>query len=177
MPELVGQILQVVIVPIVIGIITSWLFLLMQRIPPNIQISPNIAKFKSKKHAGYGYIVKILNKSKWAAVDINVRFATMQSKIVPDGPIMRTSDFKLEKDSEFEIPGFDESDPEASAFRFITYEDIETKWDDDKNFVIFVVYAKNSLTGFGKVFKQRYYLKRDAIRDGTFKKGKSMEIA
>ena len=179
MPEWIIQLLQLVVVPIFIGLLTSLLFLLLiSRIRPNIQISANIAKVVSKKHLGkYGYVVKIINKSKRAVVDVKVRFAIVQEKIVPDGLIMRTSDFVLEKDSEFEIPGVDKKEPEASAFRFITYDDIETKWNDEKTFLLFVVYAKDSLTGIGKVFTQRYYLKRVALKDGSFKVGASMEIA
>jgi hypothetical protein len=176
MPEWV---IQLVVAPIITGLFTSLLFLLLiSRILPNIQISSNIAKVKSKKYVGkYAYVVKIINKSKRAIVDIKVRFAIVQEKIVPDGLIMRTTDFDLEKDSEFELPGFDKNEPEASAFRFVTYDDIETKWDDDKTFLLFTVYAKDSLTGFGKVFTQKYYLKRVTLKEGSFKVGESMEIA
>jgi len=178
MPEWVIQLLQLVVVPVLIGLLTSLLFLLLiSRIRPNIQISTIIAKVESKKYLGkYGYVIKIINRSKRAAIDVKVRFALVQEKIVPDGLIMRTSDFVLEKDSEFEIPGFDKNEPEASAFLFVTYDDIETKWNE-KTFLLFVVYAKDSLTGFGKVFTQRYYLKRVTLRDGSFKVGTSMEIA
>jgi hypothetical protein len=173
------QVLQLVIVPILIGLLTSLLFLLLiRRVRPNIQISENIAKVESKKHLGkYGYVVKILNKSKRSAVDIKVRFAIVQEKIVPDGIINRTTDFELEKDSEFEILGFNKKEPEASAFRFLTYDDLEAKCDDDNTYLLFVVYAKDSLTGFGKVFTQKYYKKRVHLKDGSFKVGTSMEIA
>lgn len=179
MPDWEIQVLQLAIVPVLIGLLTSLLFLLLiSRVRPSIQISENIAKVESKKHLGkYGYVVKILNKSKRSTVDVKVRFAIVQEKIVPDGIIMQTTDFQLEKDSEFEIPGFNEKEPEASAFRFLTYDDIEAKWDDDKVFLVFVVYAKDSLSGFGKVFTQKYYRKQVHLKDGSFKVGTSMEIS
>ena len=179
MPEWVIQILQLVVVPISIGLLTSLLFLIIiSRFRPNIQISTNIAKVASKKYSGkMAYVVKIVNKSRRAAVDVKARLAMVQEKIVPDGSIMRTTDFELEKDSQFEIPGFDKKEPEASAFRFVTYDDVETKWNDDKASLMFVVYAKDSLTGFGKVFTQKYYLKRMTLKEGSFKAGVSMEIA
>jgi hypothetical protein len=179
MPDWEIQVLLLVVIPILIGLFTSLLFLfLISCVRPNIQISENIAKVESKKYLGkYGYVVKILNKSKRSAVEIKVRLAIVQEKIVPDGIIMRTTDFELEKDSEFEIPGFNKKEAEASAFRFLTYDDIEAKWDDDKTYLLFVVYAKDSLTGFGKVFTQKYYKKRVHLKDGSFKVGVSMEVA
>jgi hypothetical protein len=178
MPEWVLQTLQLVFVPILIGLLTSfWFLIIISRFRPNIHISTNIAKVPSVIHSGkFAYVIKIVNKSRRAAVDVKVRFASVQEKSVPDGLIMKTTDFKVEKDSEFEIPGFDKKDPEASAFRFVTYDDIEKEWSDDKAFLMFVVYAKDSLTGVGKVFTQKYFLKRTALKEGSFKVGASMEI-
>lgn len=179
MPDWMIQLSQIIIVPILIGLLTSLLFLLLLSwIRPNIQISDKIAKVKSKKHSGrYAYVVKIINKSRRGAVDVKVRFALAQEKIVPDGSIMRTSDFMLEKDSQFEMSGFNKNEPEASAFRFVTYDDIEIDWNDNKTFLTFIVYAKDSFTGFGRVFTQKYNLKEKTLIEGSFKIGISMEIA
>jgi len=171
-------IIEFVIIPIITGLFTSLLFLsLLSRIRPQIEISENIARVKSKKYPGkHAYVIKVVNKSKRAAIDVQARFAYVKDKIVPDGTIKRITDFKLEKDTQFEIPGFDKNEPDASNFRFLTYDDIEEQWDNGKAFMLFVLYAKDSFTGFGKVVSRRYYLKRVNLKDGTFKIGPSADI-
>ena len=89
---------------------------------------------------------------------------------------MRTSDLALERDSLFEVPGFRKSEPEARAFRFVTYEDLDSKWKDEESYFLFVIFAKDSLTSFGKVFSREYYLKRESLKEGTFRKGSLMDI-
>ena len=153
-------ILEQVIVPILIGVLSSVVFLLLlSRVRTSFEISSEIAKFRSKKPGHeFGYEVKILNNSRRSAVEVKVRFAVVRNPKVPGGFIMPSRDFTLEKDSQLEIPGFRKNNPGASAFRFLTYDNLEEVWGEH-DYIIFVLFAKDSLTGFGRVFTNNTFAK------------------
>lgn len=176
--KMLEKILELIIVPICIGVLSSIAFLwLLRSMRPSFDISKQIAKFESKKGTHqYGYTVKVINKSKRSAVDIKVQLAIVYRKFVPDGIISRNKELNLIKSDLIEIPAFSKKDPEKSAFRFTTYQDIENIWHDEDTHIVFIIYAKDELTGFGKIFKQDYYIKRTSIKNGSFRRGDSMDI-
>ena len=167
-----------IIVPIVIGLLSSFLFLLLaSRVRPHLEISPHIARMPPEGciRPQIGYAVKVVNKSRRSATEIKARLALVRKLEVADGLINQTDDFLLVKDFVFELPGWNARQAEDSAFRFITYNDIESEWTGS-NYMEFSISAKDSLTGFSKVFSKSYYLKRDVIKDGTFEIGSGMRI-
>jgi hypothetical protein len=172
------NILKDVIVPIIIGVLSSVVFLfLASHVKPRLVISEHIARVSgdASRCMGGGYAVKVVNKSKRSATEVKARLALVRKFNVQGGQINRTDDFPLIKDWIFELPARNKKEPEDSAFRFITHENIELDWIGD-NYILFSVYAKDSLTGFGKVFTRPYYLKEGILKGGEFAIGHSMEI-
>lgn len=165
-----------IVVRILIGIFSSALFLfLASRVKPRLRISPQIEKMPPVGGCGPGYAVKVVNLSSRTATELKARLALVRKIAVAGGLIKKTEDFWLEKDSVFELPAMS-NDLEDSAFRFITTNDIEHDWASP-NYILFSGSAKDSLTGFSKVFSQSYVLKRDVLKDGEFETGHSMRIA
>jgi hypothetical protein len=167
-----------VLVPIAIGVLSSFVFLLLaSRLRPSIDISREIAKMPvggCGPSAG-GYAIKVVNKSKRTAIEVRARLALTEPTVVPGGSINATTDYVLEKDSLFELPG-QGREAEDSAFRFITYQDIEASWHDGKSYILFSLVAKDSLSGFGKAITRKYEVKRDKLKSGVFEVGSSMRI-
>jgi hypothetical protein len=168
-----------IIVPILIGLLSSFLFLLLaSRVRPHLDISPHIAKMPPEGcvRPQIGYAVKVVNSSRRSATEIRARLALVQKLEVGGGLINQTDDFLLVKNEVFELPGWNAKRTEDSAFRFITYDDIEPNWKGS-NYIEFSISAKDSLSGFSRVYSRQYYLKRDVMKDGTFEIGESMRIA
>lgn len=166
-----------VVIPIAIGVLSSVLFLLLaSRVRPRIVISDHIAKMPPDGcvRSLEGYAIKVVNHSRRSATEVHARLALVRKLTVAGGQINQTDEFLLVKDTLFELPG-KSRDPENSAFRFITYQDIESQWTAT-TYMLFTISAKDALTGFGRVYSKEYYLPRDALRAGTFAVGHSMEI-
>jgi len=166
-----------VIVPILIGVLASFVFLLLaSRLRPSIEISREIAKVPPGGcgPSTGGYAIKVVNKSKRSAVEVRARLALAQKILVPGGWINASTDYFLMKDSLFDLPG-QGRDPEDSAFRFFTHQDIETRWEGE-NYILFSLVAKDSLSGFGRTISRMYDVKRDKLKGGVFEVGNSMRI-
>lgn len=167
-----------VIVPILIGVLSSFLFLLLaSRLRPSIDVSREIAKMPAGGcgPSSEGYAIKIVNRSRRAAIEVKARLALAELAVVPGGLIAAATDYALVRDSLFELPG-QGKEPEASAFRFITYQDIEAGWVDGRTYIVFTLVAKDSLSGFGRAITKRYEIKRDKLKSGVFEFGRSMLI-
>ena len=171
-----------IVVSIIIGILSSltasFVFLFcISRLRPKIIISGHIAKGRDL-HGETVYRVKIINKSKRTIINVKANLHLMTPKIVPGGLIVNAKMIQLKRDDPMQIAGFDQKDKEASyAFRFQTYEDIDKLWDNDAtSYLRFRIFAMDSLSGLGKVFRQDYHTKRNSIVDGEFEFGNSVQV-
>lgn len=172
---------ELVVAPVLTGLLASLFFLIIaSRFRPKFQISTQIAKMPPSAFGGAspgpctGYAVKVLNTSRTSAVEIKARMSLVHESHVEGGFIGASVDFVLRKSELFELPGKGD-DAENSAFRFVTHDDIERDWDR-YHYVVFSLFAKHALTGFGKVFTQKYHLRGTSIKDGEFARGESMDI-
>jgi hypothetical protein len=172
---------ELVIAPVLTGLLASLFFLIIaSRFRPRLKISTHIAKMppsafgNCNSGACTGYAVKVLNTSHASSIEIKARMSLVSQSHVKGGFIGASEDFTLRKSELFELPGKGK-DPEDSAFRFVTHDNIELNWDDDHYFVL-SLFAKHALTGFGKVFTQRYDFRGDSVKEGVFDRGESMEI-
>lgn len=170
------------ILAIIIGVLSSavacLIFLLfLSRIRPKIIISDQIAKEKSIK-GSIAYRIRVINKTHRPIMDIKAQLHRVTLIVVPGGTIPKVKEIPLKRSEIMELPKFDPRDKEANyAYRFVTYENVEEIWGDDtKSYLRFRIYAKDSLSGFGKVFIKNYHTKRNSIKEGSFKVGNSLEI-
>lgn len=170
------------ILAIIIGVLSSavasLIFLLfLNRIRPKIIISDQIARGKSTK-GNIIYRIKVINKTSRSIMDIKATLHRVRTVVVPGGTIPKVKEIPLKRSEIMELPKFDPKDKEANyAYRFITYENIEEIWEHDTmEYLRFRIYARDSLSGFGKVFIKDYHTKRNSIKEGDFEVGNSLEI-
>jgi hypothetical protein len=168
---------------IIIGTLSSliasivWLFT-FNRVRPNIQISDKIAKTVDRNNDTV-YKIKVINRGKRPIINVQAKFTVATPKIVPNGFITRTVNVVLQTNELFALQRFDQQDKEAEyAYRFITYENLDEAWVDDKiSYAVFRIYAVDSLSSLGKLFEKKFRLKRNSIIEGDFETGNSFNIA
>ncbi len=163
--------LVAIIVGVLSSLLASLIFLFFLRLMrPKIVISDKIAK------TGDRFVIKVVNKSRRDAVDIKVEFLLMTPVSVPNGIILRRRPILLKRDYLMVLPRYDKRDKDASyAFRFTTQENLLEIWNKEHQYLLFRLMAKDELSGFGKVFNQKFYTKKD-IMEGSFEFGESLEI-
>jgi hypothetical protein len=156
---------------------TVWLFA-FSRVRPKITISEKIAK--TLDTSGYPiYKIKIINQTKRPIVSVRARLTVSSPAVVPNGFVTTTRSIELKTSEVFSLRKFDLSDKEANyAFRFITYENLDEIWTNDKvSYVVFRIYAVDSLSGLGKMYERQFRLKRNSIVDGDFEFGNTFAIS
>jgi len=173
------------ILAILIGVsssfVASFLFLwFLARLRPRIEISDQIAKGKSSTgKIEYRIKIIIINKTSRPIINIKAQLCLVTPSIVPGGIIREFKQIPIIPNELMELPKFNLKDIEWAGYeyRFITYEDIENLWKDDKkSYLYFRIYAVDSLSGFGKLFIKEYRNKQYSIKEGDFKFGNSFEI-
>lgn len=167
---------------IIIGVLSSFvaslIFLLfLTRVRPNIVISDQIAKSRSTKTGELVYIIKIINKTKRPIIDIKVQLHLINLVVMPGGVIRNTNKIALKSSEIMEISKFDLNDKMGNyAYRFIVNENIEKIGENSNSFLRFKISAKDSLSGFIRVFTKNYHTKINSIQEGKFEAGNSLEI-
>ena len=154
-----------------------WLFA-FSLIRPNIQISDKIAKTVDRNNETV-YKIKVINRGRRPIMNVQAKFAVATPRIAPNGFVIRIINIELQTHELFALAKFDKGDEEAQyAYRFLTYENLDTAWIDDKlSYLVFRIYATDSLSGLGKLFERKLRLKRNSLIEGDFEVGDSFEIA
>lgn len=169
-------------VSIVIGILASLMSSLvylavMWQLRPKIGISSYVSH--SLRDGGeHLYQMKFINRSYRSAVDIRIRLKRTRTSVVPDGIIFSSKQLHLSTDDVFELPGYHRKDKEAHYARRVSiWEDLDVVWaDDTKQYLVLQIIAKDSLSGFSRVFTQRFHTKRRSIKEGSHVFGKSLDV-
>ena len=164
-----------------LGIFSSFVasivwFVLFSRLKPEIEISPKIARCIDSKD-NVKYKIKIINKTKYD-VNIEAKLYVVRTENGIDGEICIRKRISLIVDKLFLLRKFKKNDEkDRYAFRFILKKDINKVWVDDTNQRLrFCIYAKHSLSGFGKSFVQEYRKKDLDIKDGDYVIGNTFDI-
>ena len=142
-----------------------------------MSISKTVAEGRSSKGDAI-YRIKIINRTRRPIINIKAQLHLMTPSVVPDGIIVKSKEIQLKRSNPMELSRFDRKDKEARyAFRFLTYQDLDTLWEDDiHSYLRFRIFAMDSLSGFGKVYTQDYHTKRNTLINGDFEFGDSLEI-
>ncbi|WP_156786032.1 hypothetical protein [Archaeoglobus veneficus] len=176
--KMVEYLLLSIIIGVISSVIASLLFLLfLTRVRPEIEISNQIAKGKSLTTGDTIYRIKVINKTRRPIINIKAQLHLVTPITVPGGILLKSKEIPLRRSEIMYLEKFDPNDENAEyAFRFVTYENIEEIWKDDKrSFLRFRICATDSISGFTKVFIKEYHTK-SLIREGEFEFGNSMEI-
>lgn len=157
------------IVAIIIGICSPLVYMICFRmIKPKIIISEKIAEREDKEENKPIYSIKVVNKTRFALVNIKAELLLMKNKI--DGYEFR--EIYLRKKDVIKIPKFNFTDQQFSyTFKFSTYENIRDYLKDDDTFLLFTISAAHSLTHTTQDFSKKYIIKdicRGIFRAGPF---------
>ena len=177
-PNFLLDVTRVLLSGITGGLIASMIFFTVIRMHrPKLTISPYIAK--TGKANRKRYVVKILNKGKRSIVNLKFELLLVTKKTAPSGMVNKTKALKLEKDSAFILyPNSKIKQNGSYARRIYTKEDLDRLWSDDSfSFLIFRVYGCDKLSGFTKIFEQKFYKRNISIKSGEFHSGDSFEIS
>ena len=168
-----------VVLGILGSVIASCIFLMVLReFRPNIEIGDNISKWKDID-GNTIYNLKILNKGKRKAINLKFELLLVTKKSVPKGEMSTTKSINLKKPSAFILREYEKDSTEAHYARRIgSLDNIEELWSDDqRQYIIFRVYAHDEVSGLAKLFEKEFRTRRDSIKEGEFHFGDSFEIS
>ncbi len=174
-------ILDKAVLAILIGVVSNGMFFfIMSKLRPKIDISPNVAHRIDKAGKSI-YRIKVINRTKVPIVDIKAQLHVFTSRQTATGDIWVSISIELKQSDPIMIGGYDKKDKDVDyAYRFITYKDIDSVWNDDNiQFLRFRIYARHrhSVSGFGTLASKDYRLKRNSIKEGEFSKRDTFEIS
>lgn len=150
----------------------------LQRLRPRLTISPQITRTgRDAPDTGFRYRFKVVNRSRRAAVDVQIHAYLDVPRKVLGGDIRVLKKLPVNTTAGSVIPGKHKKDREARHARRVRFDvDLDEIWKDDQHSSIRVrVYARDSASGYMGECEQVYPL-RKCIQDGTFQFGDSMKI-
>ena len=170
-----------IIIGVLTGVLSSlaassiFLFFLFH-FRPKLDISPYIAVREDEE--GTAYILKVINRTPREVIDIRCELTLMTPTNVTHGVIISATHLNLRKSYSFHLEKYDKKDKDAKyAARYVTYENLESKWPDDKvSYLQLRILAKDSLSGFSKFFSQSFYTKESCLVKGSHKFGDSLDV-
>ncbi|MHC0440399.1 hypothetical protein [Flavobacterium sp. 3-210] len=171
------EVLLGIIISIVTGVISSYLFLMyfLNRKRVKIEISAHISKVTFEGQTNYFF--KFVNKTNSEIFDIRVEPTFYKQVGGVGGMNIQGKDILLIDNFISYIPGKRKSDNNSlHAMRVRTVEDIEGNWSNPSSYIRLTVIAKHSLSGFTDIFVKDFYSK-DAITTKKFKSGDDLGVA
>src|SRR3990170_5900232 len=150
-----------------------FIYFLFRYLRPRILVAPNIAK-RINERGVPAYTFKIINETAYPVVDIRIEIVLYTPRNIANGqvndatPLWRLDRFQLDSSKELTEPFGNEA--------YYTLENLEDRWNDDKQHLVFRVMVRHSLTQFCRVFSQSYYRKGSCIKLGQFSNGPSLDV-
>jgi hypothetical protein len=84
----------------------------------------------------------------------------------------------LRRDNIVMFPRFRKKDLKADyALIVTTRDDLETIWNNDAQYLVIKVHGKHSFSGMSRSFEQKYYTKKNSVKEGLFNFGRTFEIS
>jgi hypothetical protein len=167
---------------VVIGVVSSFaasatFLLFLTHVRPDIEISEHIAR-ERRPNGTPVYRIKIVNRQRRAAVDVDVQVFRDSKRNVPNGETSFLKAIPLKSSGTVLLPGRNPADPlKRYARRLRLLVNLDAEWSDDGAQTIVVrVFARDSLSNFGREFERRYYVKANTIVDGVFDVGDSCRV-
>lgn len=172
-----AEVILNIIISIVAGIASSYLFLMhfLNRKRVKIEISSHISKVSFEGQTNYFF--KFINKTNSEIFDIRIEPTFYKQVGGVGGMNIQGKDIELKDNFISYIPCKKKSDTNSlHAMRVRTTEDIELNWSDTSSYIRLTVIAKHSLSGFTDVFVKDFYSK-DVITTRKFKSGDNLDVA
>lgn len=168
-----------VLVGVISGIVASSVFFwLIFRLKPNVDISPYITTEYDDDGTPY-YRFKIINRTRRSITNVQCKLVMSKDRNVPQGKIRINEDLTLKREQIFEIAPYSKKDADAHyAYRLVTYDDLETIWDDnDMAYLRLMVSATDSVSNFSRITTRSFHDKRTVLIRGSHVFGNSLDVA
>lgn len=158
---------------IVSGLVTSmaW-FALFRYIRPRMKVAP-----KASWDPAVGLVrFKILNMSRRELIDIRFQIDVMRPRVDPQGVTYVRSPVDLVAKEPVMLAGKRRDNDHSNAFRVAAELNPTEIFERDSNrFIRFRVFARDTVSGVGRVEEMIYHSIDDVI-DGTYAKGQTFDI-
>jgi hypothetical protein len=171
-----AEIILGIIISIVTGVISSYLFLMyfLNRKRVKIEISSHISKVTFEEQTNYFF--KFVNKTNSEIFDIRIEPTFYKQVGGVGGMNIQGKDITLKDNFISYIPCKKDADANSlHAMRVRTVEDLEVNWSDSSSYIRLTVIAKHSLSGFTDIFVKDFYSK-DVITTKKFKIGDDLGV-
>ena len=162
---------------LVSGVVSSLIFLwALSLMRPDITISGELCK--SSDAAGPFYAFKIINNSRFHALDLKAELILNTPFNSPGGSNHSCEWIHLTKDGLLQFPRYRKNDTKADyALILGTRIDLDALWNSTAQYLEVKIYAKHSFSGIYKSFNQKYYTKQSSIQSGMYNFGKTFRIS
>lgn len=157
------------------GLISSLLMLFfLYRLRPNLKISDEISERVVNGEKVYGF--KIINRSMFPILDVNIKIEKISPSSVPGGQIYNAEIVPLVQGHFLLIGKFDKKDENANyAFRVRTKADLSSLWTVDGQHLRISVVGRHALSGFYGVFQHRFFTK-GSVKFGSHRFGPHLNV-
>ena len=167
---------------IVLGVVSSvmasvvWIIAL-SRITPKLVISTEIAEDPRAEGSAPVYRIKVVNRSRRAAMDLRFQLDLMTPIRAKGGNVNRRTQLVC-GNAPLMFPRFRRSDKEHdNAYRLRVVSDIRKLLAENPNSSIRLqIFARHEVSGMGKVFQQRYFHPASEIILGSFVRGQALTL-
>jgi hypothetical protein len=167
-----------ILLGILSSIVASTLWILaLSRLRPRLVISPQIAEDPEATSGSPAFRIKVVNRSRRAAMDLRFHVDLMTPLRVKGGNVNRRFPLKC-GNAPLMFPRYDRSNTEHdNAYRLRINSDIRQLLKENPNSSIRLqIFARHELSGMGKVFEQRYYHPHSEIVVGSFVRGQDLTL-
>ncbi len=159
------------------SLVASGLFLFfLYSLRPVLEISDNIAK--TTDDGKIVYLVKVINRTRGRIYDIHAQIVHIKLETVSGGQNIFATPLTLLKGHIWSVNGIKGKITDTNAefaVLFVCTDDLDTIWTNE-TMVEFKIMSKHSFSGFSRIHKKRFYKRKSAIKEGSFKFGDSFEI-
>lgn len=173
-----GQFWSSIVAGLISGLISSGLFFyFISTLRPNLSLSKTICKFKNLDGRDV-YGIKILNNSKFHVLDLQIEAILMSPFNAPGGTNYYMQWVKLKREHITLFRRYDKKDVSANyAFVVATIDNLDEIWTNETQHFVVKIHGKHSFSGMSRSFEQKYYTKKNCIKDGLFNFGKTFDIS
>ncbi|WP_144300555.1 hypothetical protein [Stackebrandtia nassauensis] len=163
---------------IAIGLFCSVLWLwLLRRIRPRIKISSKIAEKVDPELGPSRFYIKISNLRRRAAVDLQIELVTLHLKQASNGEIYAKTMIPIQNALPFVLPGRDADCIYGHVLRLAIRHDLRAELANGEATIVQLrIYARDELSGMGRVFEKRYTDPETDLIQGAFSPGETYEI-
>ncbi|MFC8301569.1 hypothetical protein [Micromonospora orduensis] len=143
---------------------------------PMIDISPQVAENAEEAGAPGRFRIKMVNRRRRAAVDIKLEVAIISIKGVKGGQIKVREVVPTLNETPLILPGRRSNGDDDNAYRMRMRVDLKEALADRQKYVRVRIFARDEVSGFGKVSEMVYHNVRSDVIEGDFSKGQTFEI-